>query len=70
MELQGLIVTARRQFGGHGSALGFFSLLFVGVVFFPSPPFRGLCCSLVLPIDGTRLGNVFGKGGMLQKEHF
>ena len=24
-----------------------------------------LCCSLVLPFDGVRLGNTFGGGGML-----
>ena len=70
MGLQGLIVTARRQFGCHGPALGFSALLFVGVVLFPSSPLWGLCCSLVLPIDGTRLGNVFGGGGMLQTENF
>ena len=53
----------RRQFGGHGPTLGFSTLLFVGVVFFPSFPLWGLCCSLVLPIDGTGLGNVLGGGG-------
>ena len=70
MELQGLIVTVRRHFGGHGRALGFSTLLFVGVVFFLSSPLWGLCCFLVLPIDGIGLGNVFGGGGMLQREHF
>ena len=38
MGLQDLIVTARRQFGDHGAALGFSALLLVGVVFFPSFP--------------------------------
>ena len=38
MGLQGLFVTARRQFGGHGPALGFSAILFVEVVFFPSFP--------------------------------
>ena len=42
MELQGSIVTARRQFGGHGPALGFSALLFVGVMFFPSFPPMGV----------------------------
>ena len=36
MELQGLIVTVQWQLGGHGLTLGFFALLFMGVVFFPS----------------------------------
>ena len=70
MGLQGLIITTRRQFGGHGPALGFSALLFMGVVFFPSFPPVGLCCSLVLPIYGTGLGNVFGGGGMFQRENF
>ena len=70
MRLQGLIVTVRRQFGSHGSALGFSALLFMGVVFFPSFPLWGLCCFLILPIYGTRLGNVFEGGGMLQRENF
>ena len=38
MGLQGLIITTRRQFGGHGPALDFSALLFVGVVFFPNFP--------------------------------
>ena len=38
MELQGLIVTTRSQFGDHGPVLGFSALLFVGVMFFPSSP--------------------------------
>ena len=38
MELQALIATARRQFGGPGPALGSATLLLVGVVFFPSFP--------------------------------
>ena len=42
MGLQGLIVTARHQFSGLGSALGFSALLFVGVVFFPSFPPMGV----------------------------
>ena len=42
MGLQDLIVTARHQFGGHGLALGFSALLFVGVVFFPSLPLVGV----------------------------
>ena len=54
----------------HGPTLGFSALLFVGVMFFPSFPLWGLCCSLVLPIDGTGLGNVFGGDGMLQRENF
>ena len=65
MELQGLIVIARHQFGGHGPTLSFSALLFLGVVFFSSSPLWGLCCSLVLPIDRTGLGNVFRGGGML-----
>ena len=69
MGLQDLIVIARRQFGNHGPALGFSSLLLIGVVLFPSFPLWGLCCSLVLSIDGARLQNVFGGSVMLQKEN-
>ena len=70
MELPGLIATTRRQFGGHGLALGSSALLFVGVVFFPSFPPMGLCCSLVLPIEGTGLGNVFGGAVCLRGNTF
>ena len=70
MKLQGLIVTARSPFGDHRPTFGFDIPSFVGVVFFPSSPIWGLCYSLVLPIDGTGLGNVFGGGGMLQREYF
>ena len=48
----------------------FSNLLFVGVVFFPSFPLVGVVLFLVLPIDGTGLGNVFGGGSMLQREKF
>ena len=34
------------------------------------PPLWELCCSLAMPIDGTVLGNVFGGGGVLQRESF
>ena len=70
MELQGSIVTVRRQFGGHGPALGSSALLFVGVVFFPSFPHVGVVLIPSPTIDGTKLGNVFGGGGMLQRENF
>ena len=33
----------------------------MGVVFFLVPPLWELCFSLVQPIDGTRLGNVFSE---------
>ena len=49
---------------------GFDVLSFVGVVFFPSSSLVGLYSSLVLPIDGTRPGNIFGRGGTLQREYF
>ena len=70
MKLQGLIVTARSPSGDRGPTFGFDVPPFVGIVFFPSSPLWGLCCSLVLPNDGIGLGNVFGGGGMLQRESF
>ena len=33
-------------------------------------PLWELCCSLVLPIDGTGPGNIFGGGGMLRGDIF
>ena len=70
MELQGSIATVQHQFGSHGPALGSSTLLFVGVMFFPSFPHVRVVLFPSLSIEGTGLGNVFGGGGMLQRENF
>ena len=74
MKLQGLIATIWSMFGGRRPTFGFDAVPFVGVVFFPNPPLWELCCSLVLPIDGTGPGNIFGGGSALRgnifKSHF
>ena len=57
-------------FGGCRPTFDFDALPFVGVVFFLIPPLWELCCSLVLPIDGTGLGNIFGGGGALRGNIF
>ena len=70
MRLQGLIVTARSLSGDHRPTFNFDVMSFIGVLFFPSFPLWELCCSLVLPINGTGLGNILGGGGTLQREYF
>ena len=70
MKLQGLIIIARGSFSDRRLTFGFDFRSFVGVVFFLVPPLWELCCSLVLPIDGTGSGNIFGGGGTLQREYF
>ena len=70
MKLQDLIVMVRSLYDGPRSSFGFVVLLFVGVMFSPNPPLWELCCSLVLSLDGTGLGNIFGGGSALRGNFF